>query len=358
MRTALYLLGIAMALHEGVARGLATNAWSTSLKDPREPPRIHVGAIARRRLSPEDIEFFESLHIPPDRPDQFLKDAHDLAPLRWISEEQKQELIFLGSLAGAAYCGREPVLSWSCGDRCDRARGMNITRHFHESTTDIWGYVGVHAERREVLVVFRGSSSFKNWVYNLYFSMTSVPWKLESFGLANPTLHEGFLLAYESVSSTVAREVQRLLGSHPQYAVRVVGHSLGGALATLCAMELNDLVRHRAKVRLTTFESPRVGNDDFARLLRIHFPNAMDRIRVTNGRDVVVRLPPYLLGYRHATQEVFIPPTATADTTAYLCDEDHGEDPRCANAYLSYSIDDHLSFPWGLEFGTDDTAQC
>lgn len=344
-------LGILLTIFHPMLCSTSSDMLSDSLDGLSYPGHIHVGKIARQRLSPDDVEFFEKLQIPPDRPDQFLKDSSNHASLHMISQEQKNELIFLGSLASAAYCERDLVLNWACGIRCDQAGRMNITRHFRDPTSDVWGFVGVHHRRREIFIVFRGSSSFKNWIYNLYFSMTSVPWKSECLGLNNPTLHEGFLLAYESVSSVVSSEVQKLLAAHPSYPIRVVGHSLGGALATICAMELHDFVRRKSRVRLTTFESPRVGNDDFAKLVRRHFPDPMDRIRVTNGRDIVVRLPPYILGYRHASREVFIPLNSKENSTAYLCDDSNGEDSRCSNAHYAYSIDDHLYYPWGLEYG-------
>ncbi|PJF17950.1 Alpha beta-hydrolase [Paramicrosporidium saccamoebae] len=210
--------------------------------------------------------------------------------------------------------------------------------------------MGVNLKRREIYISFRGSYTLINWLYNLYAVMTVIPWRRSCFGLRQPKVHEGFLLAYESVSEEVIMHVTSLLGEHPDFVVHVVGHSLGGALATICAMELNESLSFAKKVKLSSYGAPRVGNDDFARLVEKHFPDPLDRLRVTNGNDIVPHVPPYFLEYHQSAQEIFIPPGSKKTSSAYACDPSSGEDPRCAAAHLGYSVDDHCYFPWGLNF--------
>lgn len=53
-------------------------------------------------------------------------------------------------------------------------------------------------------------------------------------------VHKGFLTAYDTVRSKVASLLDFITadGSQGEWRVYVTGHSLGGALATLCAYEL------------------------------------------------------------------------------------------------------------------------
>jgi Lipase (class 3) len=53
-------------------------------------------------------------------------------------------------------------------------------------------------------------------------------------------VHEGFLQAYDSVHQQILSTVDEIVndGSGERWWVMVTGHSLGGALATLCAYEL------------------------------------------------------------------------------------------------------------------------
>lgn len=66
----------------------------------------------------------------------------------------------------------------------------------------------------------------------------------------------------------------------------VTGHSLGGALAVLCAA---DIYRAYSRVNyLYTYGTPRAGNTAFATYMHQALPNA---IRVTHFKDPVPHLP-------------------------------------------------------------------
>ena len=83
--------------------------------------------------------------------------------------------------------------------------------------------------------------------------------------------------------------------------VTVVGHSLGGALATLCATDLV-MEENITSVRLYTFGCPRVGNEAFAKALQ---NTTLVHTRVTHDRDVVPTLPFRHLGFHHTAREVW-----------------------------------------------------
>jgi len=64
-----------------------------------------------------------------------------------------------------------------------------------------------------------------------------------------------------AVFPDVLAEVKRLQQQHSTYAVKVTGHSLGGALAQLTAMEL---VKNGVHATIINFGQPRVGDDAYA----------------------------------------------------------------------------------------------
>ena len=82
--------------------------------------------------------------------------------------------------------------------------------------------------------------------------------------------------------------------------VEISGHSLGGALSTLAAAELEALGFRVASV--STFGSPRVGDQVFASFIGGKFGDRMRRW--THAHDVVPSLPPRVLGYHHVPTEV------------------------------------------------------
>lgn len=63
--------------------------------------------------------------------------------------------------------------------------------------------------------------------------------------------------------------VALMMEKYPDKPLYVIGHSLGGAMATIAAVDLRVKLR-LPDVRLYTFGSPRVGNEIFSRFVRKH----------------------------------------------------------------------------------------
>ena len=78
------------------------------------------------------------------------------------------------------------------------------------------------------------------------------------------------------------------------------GHSLGGAMATICASRCKLSYIESNPRSLYTFGSPRVGNGRYVN--HVHY----EAYRWVNNNDVVARVPPWWLGYRHKGQEVYL----------------------------------------------------
>ena len=78
------------------------------------------------------------------------------------------------------------------------------------------------------------------------------------------------------------------------------GHSLGGAMATICAGRC--LLSHiRSEPEgLFTFGSPRVGDRRY-----VNYTN-IPHYRWVNNNDIVARVPPFWLGYRHSGKELYL----------------------------------------------------
>jgi len=78
------------------------------------------------------------------------------------------------------------------------------------------------------------------------------------------------------------------------------GHSLGAAMAAICAGRCK-LSKIRSDPRaLFTYGSPRVGTARYVNYVKI------EAYRWVNNNDIVTRVPPRWLGYRHAGEEVYL----------------------------------------------------
>ena len=78
------------------------------------------------------------------------------------------------------------------------------------------------------------------------------------------------------------------------------GHSLGGAMATICAGRCVLDTRLPSPSGLFTFGSPRVGNHRYINYVSIR------HLRWVNNNDLVARMPPAWMGYRHCGQEMYL----------------------------------------------------
>jgi triacylglycerol lipase len=78
------------------------------------------------------------------------------------------------------------------------------------------------------------------------------------------------------------------------------GHSLGGAMATICTYrcKVSSLVQDPQE--LHTFGSPRVGCKRWIRHA------AVTHYRWVHNNDVVTRVPPVFMGYRHCGNEIYL----------------------------------------------------
>lgn len=80
----------------------------------------------------------------------------------------------------------------------------------------------------------------------------------------------------------------------------LAGHSLGAAIATICAARCKLGRFQTTPIELYTYGSPRVGNQIFVSHTDVkHY-------RWVNNKDLVTRMPPVWLRYRHTGEEVFL----------------------------------------------------
>jgi predicted lipase len=135
-----------------------------------------------------------------------------------------------------------------------------------------------------IYLTFRGSTSIEDWINNARVDLEQYPY------CANCSVHKGFFEAEKSVNDTIQILLQKSILRYPEaQALIITGHSLGGAMATLTAMEILLSNLHTTiPLRLFNFGSPRVGNPNFAIFASATIP---DRNRVTHYRDIVPHLP-------------------------------------------------------------------
>jgi pimeloyl-ACP methyl ester carboxylesterase len=156
-----------------------------------------------------------------------------------------------------------------------QAGGFEWIEGFCTDSTQAFA-VRLRATGRAVLV-FRGTEpDAADFATDI--STWKTPWN------AGSHVHQGFANALDSVWD----KIERALGSSLRNCI-FTGHSLGGALATLAASQVQS-----SQTRLVTIGSPAVGDQAFAQSLA-----GSDVQRYVNCCDIICTLPPAWLGFAH-----------------------------------------------------------
>jgi len=172
-------------------------------------------------------------------------------------------------------------------------KDFKLLSTFEDKKTDTQGLFGV-GFKNSFVIGFRGSeeTGISDWITDIKFIPANYPYAVPKSSTIQ--VHSGFIEAYKGVRD----KVQHAVKATSQKRVICTGHSLGGALATLCALDIACHVADK-KVLCYTYGSPKVGNPDFIKLYNKKVPQT---VRVVNGPDIVPAFPPdipFLADYEH-----------------------------------------------------------
>jgi len=194
------------------------------------------------------------------------------------------------------------VAQGTYANRCDDTDFRMVAR-FENKGTDTQGFAG-DAWGDTFLIGFRGSeeTGAADWITDLKFVLSAYPFV--PAGAPPVKVHYGFIQAYSSVRDAILKMVR----DSSQRKVLVTGHSLGGALAVLAALDVRQSVPDK-QVSCYTFGSPKVGDPAFADYYSNLVP---DTFRIVNDADIIPTIPP--AGYAHVGRLIHLAPAeAEAD---------------------------------------------
>lgn len=159
---------------------------------------------------------------------------------------------------------------------------------FVEETGLVYGIFYIN--KKEAVVVFKGTSSISDWSSNVRLVKT------DDFYDIPGKFHCGF---HDMLLKT--REVEKIYNKLRLSVekIYITGHSLGGALATIFYSYCKKCT---IDAELITFGSPRVGDYEFSEYLNSENPEKMRRY--VNGSDIVCKIP--YLGYHHVNTKISI----------------------------------------------------
>jgi len=239
--------------------------------------------------------------------------------------------------AYSAYCPQYRLMPWGCWYCKGDTGGFVSTQYFTGTSYDTRVYIGYHDSRKEIIVSFRGTAptSIANWIADIEYLQSD-----GGYNGVSAKVHDGFLRSYQAVAGNVLSEIMNLTSQFPDYDLILTGHSLGGAQATLLAMDL--AYNHGKKdAYLITFGCPRVGNADFATAFNNVYGGRS--WRVTHGNDLVPHVPlenMLINHYHHVGTEVWYQHSGNIRIS-----DPSGEDPNGSDGnWFDTSLPDHLTY--------------
>lgn len=252
------------------------------------------------------------------------------------------------------------LFTWTCPRCDDLTKGFEIIELIVDVQHCLQAFVGVAEDLNAVVIAFRGTQehSIQNWIEDLFWKQLDLSYP----GMPDAMVHHGFYVAYHNTTMRpcVVNAVKRARKIYGDLKIMVTGHSMGGAMASLCGLDLT--VNHEAPdVQVMTFGQPRIGNAAFASYYSQLVPNT---IRITNEHDMVPHLPPYYprfpqKTYHHFPREVWLYNIEFGSllyTVEKVCDRS-GEDPSCSRSVTGNSISDHLVY-YGVELMAETWGSC
>lgn len=181
-----------------------------------------------------------------------------------------------------------------------------------------------------IVIAFRGTATVANVVADLQLWRTRYPpepgnssGKSRSVLGTAPMVHRGFLKAYTAgdFNHRLLSRVEHILnrcqtgnslngqrseGTERPISVHITGHSLGGALAILCAFDIatrGPCAEFDLNIKTYTFGAPRVGNHAWARIYDATVP---DTWQIINSGDPFPQAGKFWFLYKHVGHRVLI----------------------------------------------------
>ena len=178
----------------------------------------------------------------------------------------------LAKISSAAYSSKAVLRNF----------GFDNIVKFECARTNTVGYLCLHYNSKQCVVVFRGTDHLEDWATNLNLIKVATP--------LNREIHRGFQEAYNSVKDALREMLEPLVG----WDLYCTAHSLGGALACLLALQSGFKFK-----QVVTFGQPR--------FMGVHGYTNMSKynvVRYVNAADIVARIP--VMGFKHTGDVVYI----------------------------------------------------
>jgi len=211
------------------------------------------------------------------------------------------QAILYAQLVNAAYAIPRPDVSNHAGQPVAIGAGYQIITSIfaNDLATDMnpdrgnqrvsIGLILQAANTGDVVIALRGTEGIQEWIHDAEFLMVPTP-----FLAGAGHTEDGFTAVYLSMTTSldptcpsVTKALPSLAFPRPITSLTICGHSLGGALATLLALDVAANTPFKNPI-VYTYASPRTGGPQFVATYNQVVPNTT---RIAGRVDLVPKLP-------------------------------------------------------------------
>ncbi|CAJ0580479.1 unnamed protein product, partial [Mesorhabditis spiculigera] len=245
--------------------------------------------------------------------------------------------------ATAATNGADRAGIDSCLSKISAASTLQVTKPCDAQGDSCSGYLGYSARENLIIMAFRGSKDADqfldegvDFIFNKLTTMPVIGGKVDSY------FYDAFIAIYPGDFET---ELKRLQLLYKNAGLLVVGHSLGGSMASIAAAySVKKGYFTSEQVRLVTFGEPRTGDMDYA---KAHDAVVKYTYRLVHQHDPVPHLPAKFLDNLfdnpfHHRYEVWYQNDMNPGAAYTVCDR--ADDDACSNSVTNQNIQDHLHY--------------
>lgn len=218
---------------------------------------------------------------------------------------------------------------------CNTIQSTGIVQQtFLNMSSKTQGFIAKDTVLKQITVAFKGSTSEQDFINDANILQTGYSSPISGQHCLGCTVHQGFFGCWNSVKNVIVPAVTALHNANPSFTIVVVGHSLGGALTTFCALQLKGSIPGIV-LQVYSYGEPRVGSSLYANFVDNQLGTG-NIFRTTHTTDAVPQLIPKTYVYQHHSTEYFIyqDPSSLANVV------------KCTNGQETSTCNDATAVSW------------
>jgi len=207
---------------------------------------------------------------------------------------------------------------------CQNSPRGKLLYFYDNKNNDFQAGITISHIYKRISVIFRGTSSKKDWVHSLSFCKTKL--------MDDIYVHAGlYKQLYENnFCKNMLRDLENLSNKFKDYDIYTSGHSGGGALACMFGYIYSTMTPNN--ITTITFASPRVGDHKWFE--QFNSKTNLRHYRIINNRDLVTAIP--YINYYHVGNTLLL-----RDNDIHIKKYNDKTDTFLNWCCCSYSINDH-----------------